>query len=174
MTDRGFGVAGLEVGGNVRRLMYQSLIWPFHLRHDPGSLGTPLHAENGERLADALVDGVVRDAELGRDLLRAQMLVDEKETVELSRAESGDTLGHVVDRRRDRDIARRIVRTVRIVQGNPHRAKHLGPSRAESLSSLWHMNGFSQFAGRVRAIPALTKVSTASGEAARLFVRSGG
>ena len=58
MADRGSWVTGLWLGGTVRRLMYQPLIWAFRLRHDARSLGSPLDAEDGERLPDALVDGV--------------------------------------------------------------------------------------------------------------------
>jgi hypothetical protein len=49
--------------------MYQSLIWSAVLRDETSGLGTPLDAEDLKRLADALVDGVRRDIELGRDFL---------------------------------------------------------------------------------------------------------
>jgi hypothetical protein len=68
MTDRGFWVAGLSIFVNVRRLMYQSLIWVFELGDDPCRLRAPLDAEDGQRLADALVNGVRRDVQLGRNL----------------------------------------------------------------------------------------------------------
>ena len=65
MTDRGFWVTGFAKPLNVRRLMYQSLIWPAVPRDEPGRLGAPLDAEDLQRLADALVDRVRRNVELG-------------------------------------------------------------------------------------------------------------
>jgi hypothetical protein len=81
MADRGFWVTGLWLGGNVRRLMYQPLIWPFRLGNDARRLGAALDSEDGERLADTLVDRVRRDVELRRDFLGAKMLVDEEQAV---------------------------------------------------------------------------------------------
>jgi hypothetical protein len=49
--------------------MYQSLIWPTVPRDEARRLGAPFNAEDLQRLADALVDGVRRNFELGRDLL---------------------------------------------------------------------------------------------------------
>jgi hypothetical protein len=69
ITDRGFWVTGFAKSLNVRRLMYQSLIWSAVLRDETSGLSTPLDAEDLKRLADALVDGVRRDIELGRDFL---------------------------------------------------------------------------------------------------------
>jgi len=86
MTDRGLWVAGLSVAVNVRRLMYQSLIWLLVLGDDPRRLCATLDAEDSQRLADALVDGMRRNVELRRDLLGIEMLVDEQETVELAGA----------------------------------------------------------------------------------------
>jgi hypothetical protein len=56
MTDRGLWVAGMNVGGNVRRLMYQPLIWTLGLSDYASRLRTPLDAQDCQRLADALVD----------------------------------------------------------------------------------------------------------------------
>jgi hypothetical protein len=61
--------------------MYQSLIWLFVSGDDPRRLRPPLDAEDGKRLPNALVDGVRRDVELGRDLFGIEVLVDEQETV---------------------------------------------------------------------------------------------
>ncbi|HJU76615.1 MAG TPA: hypothetical protein VJ597_01620 [Sphingomicrobium sp.] len=69
MTDRGLWVAGRTWALNVRRLMYQSLIWPGISGNEPSRLGSALDSENMKRLANALVDRVRRDVELGRDLL---------------------------------------------------------------------------------------------------------
>jgi hypothetical protein len=68
MTDRGFWVAGFAKTLNVRRLMYQSLIWPAVLRYEARGLGTAFNAEDLKRLADALIDRVRRDLELRGDL----------------------------------------------------------------------------------------------------------
>jgi len=67
MTDRGLWVTGLAKSLNVRRLMYQSLIWAAVLRDEPRRLGAPLDAENLQRLADSLVDRVGGNAQLARD-----------------------------------------------------------------------------------------------------------
>jgi hypothetical protein len=83
MTDRGFWLAGLGFCGNVRRLMYQSLIWPLALRDETSGLRAPLDAEDLQRLPDPLIDGMRRNAELGSDFLGAQMLVDEEQAIEL-------------------------------------------------------------------------------------------
>jgi hypothetical protein len=78
--------------------MYQTLICPFvgagMLRDHPRGLRAPLDAENPERLADALIDGVRRNPELDRDFLGAQMLVDEAQAVELTGRQSGYARGH--------------------------------------------------------------------------------
>jgi hypothetical protein len=96
MTDRGSWVARLGLGGNVRRLMYQSLIWFLVAADDARRLGATLDAEDGKRLADALVHRVRRDTELGGDFLGRKVLVDEQKAVELSRAQPCDALGHVI------------------------------------------------------------------------------
>jgi hypothetical protein len=104
--------------------MYQSLIWLLVLSNDPRGLSAPLDAEDRKRLADALVDRVRRNVERGRDFLGTEVLVDEQETVELPGAQPGDSLGHQVTRSRIIGSARRLMRSVRIVQCNTHPAKH--------------------------------------------------
>jgi hypothetical protein len=84
MTDRGFWVAGFALGGNVRRLMYQALIWCAVLGDEASGLGAALDAQRLQRLANALIDRVGRNAEARGDLFRTQMLVDEAEAVELT------------------------------------------------------------------------------------------
>jgi len=69
MTDRGFWVAGLWLDGNVRRLMYQTLIWAAVLSDDPRRLRSPHDAKRLERLANPLIHGVRRDSKLGGDFL---------------------------------------------------------------------------------------------------------
>jgi hypothetical protein len=71
--------------------MYQSLIWPAALSYDACRLTTALDSKDVERSSNALVDGVRRDVELGRDLFRRQVLIDEEQTVELASAEPRDT-----------------------------------------------------------------------------------
>jgi len=68
---------------NVRRLMYQSLIWLGVVGHEPGRLRTASDAESLERLPDALVDGMRGDSQLDRNFLRRQMLSDEAQAIEL-------------------------------------------------------------------------------------------
>jgi hypothetical protein len=80
----GMGRAGSRV--DVRRLMYQALIWGAVLSDDTGGLRASLDAEGLERLADALVHRVRRDIELSRDFFRRQVLVHEAQTIELAGA----------------------------------------------------------------------------------------
>jgi hypothetical protein len=71
----------VRLGGwnlNVRRLMYQSLIWLVQASDEARGLGAPLDAQGLEREADSLVDGMRRDIELGRNLFRRKVLVDEQ------------------------------------------------------------------------------------------------
>ncbi|MEO6579773.1 MAG: hypothetical protein ABIN83_01310 [Sphingomicrobium sp.] len=57
-TDRLIGLAVIRNALNVRRLMYQSLIWVQLWCHEPGGLRAPLDAQNVERAANALIDSV--------------------------------------------------------------------------------------------------------------------
>src|SRR5687768_5657164 len=94
MTDRAHCV---EVGAarlNIRRLMYQTLIWPAVLGDEARGLGPALDSEDMERAADALVDGMRRDVELGRNLFRGQMLVDQPQAIELAGAQPRDAARH--------------------------------------------------------------------------------
>jgi hypothetical protein len=65
--------------------MYQSLIWSFVLCHDAGCVGASFHAEDLKRLADTLVHRVWGNFELGGDLFRGKMEVDEAHAIELAR-----------------------------------------------------------------------------------------
>jgi hypothetical protein len=129
MTDRGLWVARLEAGGNVRRLMYQPLIWSAVLGDEPGRLRAPVDAEDAKGLADPLVDGVRGDSQLGRDLLRQQVLVDEAQAVELSRREAGDALLHLFVMR-DRFRRRAGIGAVARILQEFHSAQHESFPRA--------------------------------------------
>ena len=96
MTDRGFWLAGLRLVGNVRRLMYQSLIWPAVPRHDARRLGAAFDAEDLEGLADPLINGVRGNRQLRRNLFRREVLVDKAQAVELAGGQARYTLGHRV------------------------------------------------------------------------------
>ena len=63
---------------NVRRLMYQPLICRAMAGDDPRRLAAPFDAEDLERLANALVDGVRRNAEFAGDFLGGEVLVDQQ------------------------------------------------------------------------------------------------
>jgi hypothetical protein len=78
---------------NVRRLMYQTLIWIAGLRDETGGLRPPVDPEDLESAADSLIDGMRRNSEADRDLLRRQMLVDKQQAIELASAEPSDALG---------------------------------------------------------------------------------
>ena len=96
MTDRGLWLAGLRLVGNVRRLMYQPLIWAAVPRDDARGLGAALDAEDLEGLANALIDRVRGNPQLCGNLFRGKMLVDKAEAVELPGGEPRDTLSHRV------------------------------------------------------------------------------
>jgi hypothetical protein len=69
MTDRGHWLGANPAGLNIRRLMYQTLMWRRGRTGRAGcmlsdysrSLGAPFDTKQLERPADALVDGVRRD-----------------------------------------------------------------------------------------------------------------
>jgi len=83
MTDRGLGLAVDAAKLNVRRLMYQSLIWSGILRDDARGLRPAFDPEDVKRAADSLVDGVRRDAEPAGDFLRRLVLDQEIEHLPL-------------------------------------------------------------------------------------------
>jgi hypothetical protein len=56
--------------------MYQTLIWAAVPGNDAGGLAAALDAEDVQRAADTLVDGMRGDLEFGRDFLGGQVLVD--------------------------------------------------------------------------------------------------
>jgi hypothetical protein len=104
--------------------MYQSLIWSLVLGHDASRLGAPLDAEDLKRLSDALVDRVRRDAELGRDFLRAQVLVDEAQAIELAGRQFRKPTGDRIGRGRARSFPIAVRQAVRLPQFSPHLAQH--------------------------------------------------
>jgi hypothetical protein len=83
IADRAAFVAPGALRLNVRRLMYQPLIWLAVLRDDAGGMLPPRNAEHVQCLADTLIHGVRRDSELDRNLLGGEMLVDEAQAIEL-------------------------------------------------------------------------------------------
>jgi hypothetical protein len=100
MTDRGFWVVGFWVCGNVRRLMYQPLIWVYAgcrvLRDEARGLCTTFDAQDRKRLSDTLVDRVRRYLELGRDFLGREVLADKAQAVELAGRQAAYATRHVV------------------------------------------------------------------------------
>jgi hypothetical protein len=88
-TDRVLGVALENAALNVRRLMYQSLIWAMHLGDQPGGLRAPVDTKNVQGAANPLVHGVRRNAKLDRDFLGGEMLVDEQQGIELASTKPG-------------------------------------------------------------------------------------
>ena len=88
MTDRPQFVAGGRGRVDVRRLMYQALIWGAFVsrgrRHDPRRFTASLDAQRMNGLTNPLVDSVRRNAKAERDFLRRQMLVDQGEALALS------------------------------------------------------------------------------------------
>jgi hypothetical protein len=96
MTDRPVLVAGGRGRVEILRLMYQALICRVVASSGRGDkacgLATLLDAEDLERLAHALVDGVRRNAEAESDFLRRQVLVDEFEALALPLTQAGNAL----------------------------------------------------------------------------------
>jgi len=82
-ADRAPWVAGFRKCLNVRRLMYQTLIWSAVLGDEASSLSAALDAERMKRLADALINRVRRDSQLARNLLGIEVLIDQPKAVEL-------------------------------------------------------------------------------------------
>jgi hypothetical protein len=68
--------------------MYQPLIWTAVVGDEASGLAAPLDPQDVERPADALVDGMRGDMELVGDLLGREMLVDQQQAIELSRAQT--------------------------------------------------------------------------------------
>jgi hypothetical protein len=91
LADRAFWVPFELCQLNVRRLMYQSLIWSADLRHESRGLGAAVDAQDLQGAAEPLVDGVRRDVELDRDFLGRHVLVDQTQTIELARAQPRHT-----------------------------------------------------------------------------------
>jgi len=80
---------------NVRRLMYQTLIWRAVPRDDARGLGPAFDTEGLESQANSLIDGMRRDVKFGRDFFRREMLVDKQEAIQLPPREFCNPLGHV-------------------------------------------------------------------------------
>nr|WP_246450327.1 hypothetical protein [Sphingomonas rhizophila] len=88
MTNRPIDLRAVGRRVDVRRLMYQSLIWLGHTvvrGEEARSLCTALDVKDLQGLPDTLVDGVRRDAELCGNLFRRQMLVHEGQAFALPR-----------------------------------------------------------------------------------------
>ena len=69
-TDRPFRMSGSGVAYNVRRLMYQPLIWGVVGSDEAGGMLALPDAEDLKCLANSLVHGVGRNAEPDRNFLR--------------------------------------------------------------------------------------------------------
>ncbi|MEO6360050.1 MAG: hypothetical protein ABIO43_05685 [Sphingomicrobium sp.] len=76
MTDRPLLLVDERFGLNVRRLMYQSLIWSAVLGDETSGMRAALNAENLQRPADALIDRVGRNSEFRGNFLGREVLVD--------------------------------------------------------------------------------------------------
>jgi hypothetical protein len=116
--------------------MYQSLIWPRVLRDDARGMRPAFDAEDMQRLANALVDRVIGNAELGPDFLRVQVLVDEQEAIELAGGEPRHTFLHRIRRARCRWAPTRVRQAVRVFQASPHLAQHCATPEHTSPSVL--------------------------------------
>ena len=62
------------------------------MRDEARGLGAAFDAQDLQRLADALVDRVRRNLQLGRDFLGRKVLVDEAQAIELALAQLFDAL----------------------------------------------------------------------------------
>jgi hypothetical protein len=124
MTDRGFWLAARGIALNVRRLMYQSLIWLGILSDDPRRLCAALDAEDRQGLPNALVDRMRRYTELDGDLLGAEVLVDQPQAVQLPGRKTAHAVSAGVGDDRFRRLPMVIRQAVRFVQIYPHIAQH--------------------------------------------------
>src|SRR5690348_4703140 len=141
MPDRGVWLAAGEPAVDVRRLMYQSLIWLGKLRDDARGLLPAVHAKDAERLPDPLVHGVRGNVELGRDFLRRQMLVHEAQAVELPRAQARDELGHRILPSAVTRFVRGVNHASIILQRKNNPPQHGRYSRAASQCSFMTSSG---------------------------------
>ena len=144
-AGRGLWVTGFVKCLNVRRLMYQTLIWPAVLRDEAGGLGAPFDTKRVQRLADALVDRMGRNFELGRDLFRRQMLVDEPQAIELAVGETRDPPAHLVLDRTG--SVQRLWHARIILQSQSHPARHRGLPEQRVSSCLSHLARFRHISG---------------------------
>jgi hypothetical protein len=112
--------------------MYQALIWRCAGARRAGNharrLSAPLDAEDLERLADALVDGVGRNSQPDRDFLRRHVLVYEHQAVALAVAQARDAL---LERFRNRGIL-----VPRHIHRNRPLARHEQNSIPDDIPSL--------------------------------------
>jgi hypothetical protein len=143
-ADRGIWLARLGLVGNVRRLMYQSLIWAGMLRDYARRLRSPLDSEGVQRLTNALVDRVGRNPELGGDLLGAQVLIDEPEAVELPGGQARNALRHrILCHLRSSPVFVR--RAVSVFQRSPHLAQHCATPEQRVWACLVIRGDFAKF-----------------------------
>jgi hypothetical protein len=124
IANRSFWVTSGTVRLNVRRLMYQTLIWPAELRDDARGLGAAVNTEDMKRLSNPLVDGVRRYPELCGDFLGTQMLIDKAQAIELARREPSNAIRHPFVCFLSRRPPSRVRQAVSIPQINPHLAQH--------------------------------------------------
>ena len=122
---------------NVRWLMYQTLIFAAVTSDDARGLAAAFDAKDMERAADALVDGVRRDVEVGRDLLRRQMIVHQPQAVELAGRQPRDAQRNYVVRLTHLGRRRKSRRTIRILQCNPQIGHNSRAPRAANLELLY-------------------------------------
>jgi hypothetical protein len=76
IADRGVWVTVAARRLNVRRLMYQSLIWRPVLRDEARGLSAPFNPKDRKRLPNSLIDRMRGDMELGSNFLGRKMLID--------------------------------------------------------------------------------------------------
>jgi len=101
--------------------MYQTLIWAVVPGDESGGLAAAFDAEDVDRAADALVDGVRGDVELSRDFLGRQVLVNQPQAIELA---------HAQPRNAARDHSLELCRIVR----SRCRVGHPSPSQTQSIT----------------------------------------
>jgi hypothetical protein len=99
-ADRAVFVSWLDVGVDVRRLMYQTLICRIlgrdRVRDHARSLAAALDSELLQGTPDTLVNGMRTDSEADGDLLAAVVSVDQQQAFDLSLAEASNGRSGVV------------------------------------------------------------------------------
>lgn len=125
----------------MRRLMYQPLIWLVMPGDDARGLRATFDAERLESETNALIDRMRRDVELGGDLFRRKVLVDEEKAIELALGELRDSLSQF------------FVRIARIVGPRRHIHEHISEQTVPNTAGKSRVRNNLRRFGSIEQIP---------------------